>query len=404
MLSKLNSVTADIPTRQDIKDMHLKEIYLKVLRSGGISRAQLKGEMKLSFPSISALVDELIEKELLFESESVKSPSLGRPRILLRVNPKSFFIPVVRLMREGYRFTLFDSAANKVESTFLPFDSVPITPVNQSWKPTADVLCAPFEKWISEIRKKYKLSNLVLCVAGRLCGDGSVHSSDLQITTPGDLLGTLSGISGTDVSFMNVTVCLTYAEKIYRSMCEDFTYIYIHGGVGTCTVRGGEIYGSKQLLGAGEIGHLSIDYNGRSCVCGGKGCLERYVSQNAICADAAEVLGIAPEDINFERVCREYREGNPKIIDMINPKAKQLAVGITNALSLHPVKYVVLGGGIEKLGDEFLERVCEFVKNGALSEYFSDVTISYTENLSNDDAIGGLWNYLDNEFKLSHIL
>ena len=57
---KDTTIFAQVPTQQHIKSMHLKEIYLKTLRSEGISRAQLKREMQLSFPSISALVDELL--------------------------------------------------------------------------------------------------------------------------------------------------------------------------------------------------------------------------------------------------------------------------------------------------------------------------------------------------------
>ena len=62
-------------------------------------------------------------------------------------------------------------------------------------------------------------------------------------------------------------------------------------------VGGGIIVDSKILLGsigiAGEIGHFSIDTNGRECTCGNVGCYERYASMTALIKDVKE---------NYEKV------------------------------------------------------------------------------------------------------
>src|SRR6266568_5061605 len=58
-------------------------------------------------------------------------------------------------------------------------------------------------------------------------------------------------------------------------------------GIGGGIVLGGKIYRGASDV-AGEIGHMSIDSNGRRCKCGNDGCLEAYASGPAIAARAVE--------------------------------------------------------------------------------------------------------------------
>ena len=45
-----------VPTQQQIKLLHQKEIFLKALQTGGVSRAELREQLGISFPAVSALV------------------------------------------------------------------------------------------------------------------------------------------------------------------------------------------------------------------------------------------------------------------------------------------------------------------------------------------------------------
>src|ERR1035437_9211673 len=60
-------------------------------------------------------------------------------------------------------------------------------------------------------------------------------------------------------------------------------------GIGGGLILNGALYhGSSDM--AGEIGHTTIDLNGRHCKCGNYGCLEAYASAPAIATRAREVL------------------------------------------------------------------------------------------------------------------
>src|SRR5437016_8543454 len=60
-------------------------------------------------------------------------------------------------------------------------------------------------------------------------------------------------------------------------------------GIGGGVIIDGRLFhGSSDM--AGEIGHTTIDLNGRHCKCGNYGCLEAYASGPAIAVRAREVL------------------------------------------------------------------------------------------------------------------
>jgi predicted NBD/HSP70 family sugar kinase len=72
-------------------------------------------------------------------------------------------------------------------------------------------------------------------------------------------------------------------ERIYGvgRHIRDFYYLYFGVGLGGCMVQDGNaLRGSRGN--AGEIGHLPLVPNGEPCPCGNRGCLERYLSLEAM--------------------------------------------------------------------------------------------------------------------------
>lgn len=390
-----SEIPAQIPTQQHIKSMHLKQIFLAALRSGGISRAQLKQELHLSFPSVSALTDELLSRGILVAADEKTSAERGRPRTLLRVNPKALAIPVATMTREGYHYTLFDCCAQRLSEGFLPFPQRP-EDTFQYWHPDEETLCAPLRQWIAAIAPAYRLSGLILSAPGSCNASGIFSSSALHIITPEAFSELLSRQTGLQVILENDSDCDAYTEQLLQALPEDFTFIHIGDGVGAGILRKGRIFRSGSFR-AGEIGHISIDYRGRPCPCGGKGCLEQYISTSAL---AAEVSALLAEEADFDRVCTLYRQEVPEVVALVNAKAPLLAVGISNMIAMQPVTHVVLGGGIEKLGDNFLKAVQDAVSTTGIRKRMERVCITFTRNSTGSGALGAVWNYLDHQMHI----
>ena len=129
---------------------------------------------------------------------------------------------------------------------------------------------------------------------------------------------------------------------------EDFLLLLVNSGIGSGIISGG-----KLLKGAGyftsEIGHTSIHYNGKRCVCGNIGCLEAYASIPALLADTP---------FRQWRELIDRREEDPKAFDLIHRELNYLAAGIMNAANTISIDTVVLAGDIA-WGADFTAPILE---------------------------------------------
>src|SRR4051812_28896866 len=133
-------------------------------------------------------------------------------------------------------------------------------------------------------------------------------------------------------------------------------------------IGGGVIIDGKLFHGAsdvaGEIGHTTIDLNGRHCKCGNYGCLEAYASGPAIATRAREVLvreetaSLLPalvdgqlDRITAELVYRAAKQGDAVANEIVRDTARYLGVGIANLLNTINADVVVVAGGVTQAGD-----------------------------------------------------
>jgi glucokinase len=121
-------------------------------------------------------------------------------------------------------------------------------------------------------------------------------------------------------------------------------------GVGGGIVLDGRLHRGAAGFG-GELGHVPIDFDGRPCICGGRGCLKTYVSGTDIARRGEERLGrpigadevfrlaaagrVEAEEI-VDEVCRALGAGLAVIVNGLNPERVLLAGSV--AKSLRPLE------------------------------------------------------------------
>ncbi len=380
-------------TQKAIKEHHLKEIYLHVLKNGGMTRAQLRREMNLSFPSVSALVDELIGCGILAEGELIETTERGRPGTLLRINGKGIAIPVVCMEKDGYRCCLFNGCAEALQRCFLPYEG---TKEQQDgwWRPKMETLLRPLESWVRSFSGKYRLPALMLSVYGHINSEGALKSSPFSLLSPPAFLQSMEQALGVRVYTRNNADFCAYGEKILQNMTEDFAFVLIGEGIGAGIVRDGQVI-QRGPFRSGEIGHISVDYRGRDCVCGSRGCLETYLSRYAMEQDSG---------MPFEQLCEKYRQKDPEIRALIGRKAELLAMGISNMLTMQPVKWVLLGGGIEALGSDFLEEMKKVTGYVGIRIRMQNMELRYASDLEQSEETGAIWCYLEHYLTMEDLM
>ena len=147
-------------------------------------------------------------------------------------------------------------------------------------------------------------------------------------------------------------------------------------GIGGGLVLHGRLYHGASGV-AGEVGHATIDSNGRRCACGNYGCLEAYASGPAIAERAREALasdeesilptlaGGDPALITAETVYEAADLGDQLARQLVRDTAGFLGTGVANLLNIFNPEVVVIAGGVTRAGDALFEPLRAEVKRRA---------------------------------------
>jgi glucokinase len=129
--------------------------------------------------------------------------------------------------------------------------------------------------------------------------------------------------------------------------------ITIGTGIGGGLILDGRLYHGASDV-AGEIGHSTIDTEGRRCKCGNYGCLEAYASGPNIAMRAIEAIeagaytpqqGVVGGDMSRVTAHTDYEaahDGDVLALEVVNVTAKFLGAGVANLLNVFNPEVVVI--------------------------------------------------------------
>lgn len=131
---------------------------------------------------------------------------------------------------------------------------------------------------------------------------------------------------------------------------EDFVLVRSGTGIGVGVVFGGEVYrGTGQGKGvAGEFGHMTIVAGGKQCVCGNRGCWERYASASAASSlyvgDRMQLGGMqAP---SYIEIVARAESGELRAQKTLERIGEYLGIGIGNVIMGLGVPRIIVSGRI----------------------------------------------------------
>ena len=154
---------------------------------------------------------------------------------------------------------------------------------------------------------------------------------------------------------------------------------------------------------ATEIGHVSIDINGKPCDCGNVGCLERYCSTPAIhemilkeddlIADAGTMTHL--------QACRALfalaRGGDKRAIALIKRVARYVGFGCITIFNSFNPSQIVIGDIVAEAGQLLLDEVHKVIDKHVIHE-LNDTTAITLSALPADAALNGAAAVAINQF------
>ncbi|MGE5496640.1 MAG: ROK family protein [Syntrophothermus sp.] len=180
---------------------------------------------------------------------------------------------------------------------------------------------------------------------------------------------------------------------------EDFIMITLGTGVG-----GGIIIDKKIFRGqkgaAGEIGHMTIDFNGPKCNCGSLGCLETYIGNSYLVERVGRQLIENQSSKIYELLDNNLNNLTPKIINdaaqmndafanqAIVEAGKYLGYGLASVVNIFDISNIIIGGGVAGFGKLLFDTVKGTIKERALSAIASRTKV-LPAKLKNEAGIKG---------------
>lgn len=171
-------------------------------------------------------------------------------------------------------------------------------------------------------------------------------------------------------------------------------------GVGGGVIIDGKIYSGFNYAGA-ELGHTVIEYNGRQCSCGRKGCFEAYASATALVNMTKEKLAACKDTLMWEMCGNDINKADARIAfaamkkgdragkEVVDMYISYLACGITNMINIFQPEVLLIGGGVCNEKDYLLKPLTEIVNADQYTRNQSVKTEIKIAALGNDAGIVG---------------
>lgn len=163
--------------------------------------------------------------------------------------------------------------------------------------------------------------------------------------------------------------------------CKNAIMITLGTGVGGGIMVDGRILLGKDGL-AGEIGHFSIDANGKKCTCGNHGCLEQYASVTALIKMVKDETG---ESLNGLEIFQ--RKDEEKISDIIEKWTMDISTALVSLVHIFAPEVIIIGGAVSKQ-QSLIDNISKIVKSKSMKNFSKDLKIT-NATLGNDAGVMG---------------
>lgn len=147
-------------------------------------------------------------------------------------------------------------------------------------------------------------------------------------------------------------------------------------GVGGGIVIDGSIHRGSHWYG-GELGHMTVNPDGRTCPCGNRGCLTIEASAKSIVERYAKLTGTF--EISSKQIFCQAKYGNDLSLQAIQPMLAALSIGIANVLNIFDPDFVVIAGGPTTAGPWLLNLLTKQVQQRTFDGLLARTKIVFAE-------------------------
>jgi predicted NBD/HSP70 family sugar kinase len=369
---RAGAVRAD---QTSVRRANLGVVLRHVAEHAPCSRASVAARTGLTRGTVSSLVAELIDLELLREGGITEPPRVGRPSVSLGLGDAvvgvglevnvDYLAVCVEDLRGVVRYERRVVRDNRSSS---------VAPVlTRLAKLANDALEAAENDGLHVAGIAVAVPGLVDVERSTLLRAPNLGWSEVPVA---ELLGAKLNTAHT-LLVENESNAAALAEH-WRGAGQGLrSFICVFGEIGV----GGGIYVDGELFRGGrgyggEIGHTLIDPGGRSCACGNRGCLETVVGLEAIALDAGIVLDSRDRPASVtEQLVDRATAGDLRTLAALARAAEALGLALASTINLLDLDGVVLAGCFGPLAPWLVDNVDATLRTNVLSADWSSCDV-----------------------------
>lgn len=361
-------------SKELIRDINSTLVLETIINQGPISRANISKVLGLTKATISAIVADLINRNLV-EEIGCDNTEFGRKPILLSFQRKAGYMVSVDLGVDTTSVMLTDLQGENCR-------------LRQMRTPqTKDSILEALVRVIDSIKPDkdttpYGLVGISLGIHG-VVHDNRISFAPYYNLQDYDLAGKLNDYFHTPVYLENEANLSVLGEKTFMHNYLNIANISIHSGIGLGILINNELYTGYNGK-AGEFGHTIIEIDGRECPCGNHGCLEQYVSERALLKDFAAKKGL--DNVTFDTFLNYYKQEDADAIAIVNLFVKLMGICANNILNAYNPEIIIINSSFTS----FIPDLTERIEEGLCSRMNSFISIEASTLQDSSILLGGI--------------
>ena len=361
--------------------------------NGESTLSELTKELRISVPTITKLVQELVEEGIVNDLGKVETPGGRRPNVYGLTNSTIYFAGI-NVGRDRMTYVITDLQNNIIQEVV--DDTFELTDRSQC----LEKICSNIEHFINTCGiEKNKLLGVGVCIVGRV-NTQQGRSYKYFTNVEESLREIIEKRVGIRVLVENDTRSRCYAEYSCGKSKDESNVIYLHLGRGVAIgiVVDGKLYYGKSGF-AGEFGHIPLFDNEKICFCGKKGCLETEISGIAIEEKMSELVKngantiLRPkyerkEPIHINDIIAAARNDDNLSIELIEEAGEKAGKAVAFLINIFNPETVIVGGNLAAAGDYIMLPLKSATNKYSLSLVYKDTKFRLSKMSDNAPAWG----------------
>lgn len=343
-----------------------RSMILNIIRTKQpISRTKIARITHLNKSTVSSIVSDLLEEELITEQKT-SDPNIGRNPLDLSLKLGMHFVGAVSIDAALTRFAVTD-----IDGSILGTSSIKSNPQNQE---EFLELCMTELDRLCKKNGISKLKGIGFSIAGIVDSKNHIVNFAPNLGWEEFNIGKVIKSLWPDIEIFavgNDAKCSAMAELwfgTYKLNLTNFVFIQVGPGIGSGIVVESKIL-DGEVHASGEVGHMILFEGGELCICGNHGCWERYASDratvNRYIAKKDGAISQSKDQLFVDDVMTAAANNDEIALDVLKQTGYYLGLGIANIIKIIDPHAIIVGGRIIQAWDIIYPEINEIVRRRA---------------------------------------